>query len=71
VQELGLLDRKGNKIKLGDRAKFFKVGHSTFEANIYYGQSAIREDMFGRCLWDYTAVSLGENVVNCQILDKC
>jgi len=63
-----LYDKNNKEIKLGDKIKLFKVGHKSFEATVYYGQAMIREDVFGRCLWDYTLSCLGENIINCVIL---
>lgn len=63
----GLFDRNGTEIKIGDTIEILKVGHPSFKAKVYYGQGSVREDTFGRCLWDYTLAKLGENKVNCYI----
>jgi hypothetical protein len=63
-----LFDKKGNEIKINDTIRFFKVGHPSFSAKVYYAQGAIRENKFGRCLWDYTLACLGKNIINGIIL---
>ena len=66
IINLNLFDKKGKELKIGDKIRIFRVGHPEFETFIYYGQSAIREDCFGRCLWDY---SLRNNIINCIKLE--